>query len=152
VNQCRRKLDTLLISVRQGLDRVHSPISQSKSVKPIVGGVESLVLIHPVQTTEIGELVVGFHLWVEATLLGHIAKSQPVVWPYGLPVPTDGAGVESDEPEDSSHRRRLAGAVGSEESEHSSPGNIEPATIERNNVAEGLVEVTDREHGTGEAT
>ncbi|MEE8405995.1 MAG: hypothetical protein V3S32_02470 [Acidimicrobiia bacterium] len=67
-------------------------------------------------------------------------------------VPTNRARVESYEPEDGPHGRRLAGAVGSEESEHSTSGNVESTTIERNDVVKVLVEVTDREHGTGEIT
>ena len=85
----------------------------------------------------------GLHLRVEAPLLGHVAESEPVVWPYRALIPTNGAGVGSDEPKDGPHRRCFAGAIGSEKSEHSTSGNIEAAAIQCNDVAEALVKVLD---------
>ncbi len=94
----------------------------------------------------------GLHLRVEATLLGHVPKSESLAMAYRLVVPFGRAGVGSNQPKKGPHRRGLAGAVGSEESEHSTPGNVEPTAIERDDAAKAFVKVTDREHGTGEAT
>lgn len=85
----------------------------------------------------------GLHLRVEAPLLGHVAESEPVVWPYRALLPTNRAGVESDEPKDGPHRRRFACAIGSEKSEHSTSGDIESAVIGCDDVAEALVKVLD---------
>ena len=83
------------------------------------------------------------HPRVEAALLGQVAPRRPRQRPAVGAAPGHRPGVGREHAEDDPHRRRLAGAVRAEEAEHLAAGDLEREAVERDDVAEALVETVD---------
>ena len=77
MNEGSRQLDTLLVAVRKLLEPALGSVGKAQPIEPCrrcrLGG----MLVHAVKAGEVDELRRNPHSWVEAPLLGHIAKTKP---------------------------------------------------------------------------
>ena len=147
VHQRGRELRALLVAVRELLEFGAGAVREAEPFEPVCGGAPRRGIVEAVEAAEVRDLLADRHAGIEAALLRHVAETQPLSQSDRLSVPEHLAGVELDEAEDRTHRRRLAGAVRPEEAEHPPPLDRERAAVERLHLPEPLADVDDLEHG-----
>jgi hypothetical protein len=102
-----------------------------------------------VERGEIGELIAHAHLRVQAALLEHVPDPPPCGRLDRPALPAHVAAVGLENAQDDPHRRGLAGAVRTDESEHLAGLDGEGEAVERDAVPVALGEVDDLETGLG---
>ncbi len=147
VHQRRRQLHALLVAERQGLDTVTPPAGEAEARQPISGRAAGGGPAHPVQLSQVGELVGHAHRRVEPPLLRQVPEAAAACGVHGAPVPPHLAGVKGRDAEDGAHRRRLAGPVRPEKPEDLAGRDREAEVVEGNGGPETAGEVRKIEHG-----
>ena len=91
----------------------------------------------------IGQLIVGPHLGVEASLFGHVPEAEAISGADRLVVPGHPTGVGSNQTEYRPHRSCLSSTVWPEKAQHAPTFDTEGAAVQRDDIAETFVEVVD---------
>src|SRR5699024_10136301 len=111
------ELDALLVAERELLHLVAESLGDAEPLRPLARRGACGGRVEPVEAREVVELLADLHLRVEAALLRHVADPAALRGVEGTAVAEHLAAVGDEDPEDDAHRRRLAGAVGADESE-----------------------------------
>ena len=106
----------------------------------------SVLATHAVLLGEVAELLGDAHPRVEPALLGHVPEAQPGVAIHDGALPAHLAAVGPGQPEDATHRGRLARAVRPEEAHDPSRASDERRAVERDDRPVAFGEIEDLEH------
>ena len=139
MGQRHRQLDSLLVAGGQLLDQIVAPIRKSNPLSPLVGPEIGRGPIQACQATDVGNVFVHLHTWVQAALLGHVAHMTAITVGHGVAVPGDRSGIHRHQPHDPAHRGGLARAVWTQKPHQLAARYHQVNASQRNNVAEPLV-------------
>ena len=137
-NQSGGELDALLITVTEPLQLLVCTTTQPESLKPAMGRCRSCRPCHAVKATEIQELLMNLHPWVEASFLGHISDPAASLGADRGTPPQHLSMVGFKEAEDDAHGGRLARAVAPDNAEYLAGLNIKVQAVEYDPLAEPL--------------
>ena len=139
------ELHPLLVPERQALDPVLRAIGHPEGLEDLQAADPRGRPAHAVEPRQVDELVEDAHLRVEAALLRDVAEPTPSHPVHRPPSPPDLAGIGAEHAEGDPHRRRLAGAVRTDEPDHGSLADIEAHAVERHDVAEPAAQIDQLE-------
>jgi hypothetical protein len=146
VHERHGQLHPLLIAVRERDELLLHPLAEAEPLKPAAAGDGGSRRVEPVEAREVGDLVEQPHLRIQAPLLRHVPEPQTVHVAYRMSSPRDRTAVRREDPHHCSHRRRLAGAVAADEPDDLALTDTERHAVERDQLAEALVQVCHLEH------
>ena len=146
------QLDPLLVAVRQLFELRLGPIGQAHPLQPAHRGGIGVASRQAVLLGEVRELLADAHPRIQPALLRHISESEACRAIHRATLPADRAAVGAGQAEDAAHRRRLAGAVGSEEPDDAAGRGLERGAVEGHHGPVALGQIDDLEHRTSPAT
>jgi hypothetical protein len=146
------ELHALLVAERQRLDARAGIADHLERREQLVRARARLRLRHAAQTREVYELLEHAHLRIQAAFLRHVSEPAPDRGVDGATPPPHLPRVCLEHAERDPHRRRLAGAVASDETHDAAFRNGERDAVERDDVSEAAVQVDELKHGPGQDT
>jgi len=144
VQNCRDELNLLLHTLRQIGDLPHPPVGEAESIEPGACLLTRDTPRHTLRFREKDQYVEHTHLRVQPALLGEVPDVRGM-----LPTPTDLAEEAHDarvwlvDIHDHADRRRLAGAVGAEQTVNDAGGNAERERVDGGVTGEALRDAID---------
>jgi len=130
VHQRCGDLCALLVAQRERLDVVAEALAETELLEQALGARRGLGLRVAVQARQIDDVLEHLHLRVEPALFGHVAEPAPVGRRHGRTVELDLAAVLAEDAQDDAHRRRLAGAVATDEARQAPGRDVERDVVE----------------------
>ena len=117
-------------TLREILDLLVPPILDAEAYEPLFESLDGLAARETLEACEEDGLLSHLHLLVETALLGQVAYVVYVVIGDGVSVEDYGAGIGQRDAVDDAYERRLAGAVGAEQTVYGALRHLERNVIE----------------------
>ena len=140
MDQRRAQLDALLVAQGELLNVVAAAPRHAQAPGPPLHGRGRIRLGQAVQAGEVLELSPYGHARIETALLGHVSDSAAGLHVERAAVPRHGPRVRRHHAEHDAHGRRLACAVGADESEDLPSADVKAEIPQGPQTPEGFIE------------